>query len=409
MKIYKKVLYLLSIFVFTLNASEFSELEQTFKTFMQENSIPGASLAIIKDSRLVYAKGFGWADRQLKKPVEVNSLFRIASLSKSITAVAILQLVEQENISLNDKVVSLLKVKPYNNRGFIDPRWQEITVKHLLQHEGGWSRDNDIMGNIKRVTQALDKSTQAASRDFIRYMMGQRLEFTPGTQYSYSNFGYNILGRIIEDVTNMSYEHYVQANILYPLGIYTMKLGKRDKQYRAKEEVTYYDPYNKMGSPVFGINKNRKVPVAYVNTIDVQDSHGGWIASASDMARFLSCFDKAKGCAIIQTKTLEYMFKRQEGLACYKNSQAKNPYYAHGWMVWPKRMGKNIYYFGALAGTSTSMVRRSDGIGWVVLFNMRHNKDYKQLASLIDGKLHKVMNKIQAWPQYDLFKSLGYK
>ncbi len=409
MKIIKRTIFTLILFIATLSAGNFSELEQMMQSFMSKNNIPGASLAIIKDSRLVYAKGFGYANREREELVQTDSLFRIASMSKAITGVAILQLVEKGEISLSDKVVSLLKIRPFNGKYFVDDRWKNITIKHLLQHEGGWSRKKDIMGRSVSVAKALGKSKSATSRDFISYMMGKKLEFTPGSKYSYSNFGYNVLGRVIEDVTNMSYGSYVKRNILFPLGIYNMELGKRDRQYRVKNEVTYYDPNNRVTYPSFGINKNRKVPIAYGNYLNAQDSHGGWVASASDMARFISCFDEMNGCEILKQETIKKMFNRQNGPACYKNSKPKNPYYANGWMVWQKRAGKNIYHFGSLSGTSTAMVRRSDGVGWVILFNMRHNKKYKKLASLIDSKLHKAVSNIKVWPQTDLFKTLGYK
>lgn len=405
----RKIIITLILFISTLNAGEFSNLERMMQSFMKKNDIPGASLAIIKDSRLVYAKGFGYSNRENRERVQTNSLFRIASLSKAITGVAILQLVEKGKIRLDDRIVSLLKVKPYNNKDFLDKRWKNITVKHLLQHEGGWHTKNDTMGQTEIVTKALKKSKPANSRDFISYMMGKKLEFIPGTKYQYANLGYNILGRVIEDVTNMSYESYVKKNILYPLGIYDMELGKRDRQFRAKNEVIYYDPNNRVIYPSFGINKNRKVPIAYGIYIDSQDSHGGWIASASDMARFLSCFSEVNGCGILKPETINKMFNRQNGPACYNGSKPKNPYYANGWMVWQQRVGKNIYHFGALSGTSTAMVKRSDGIGWVILFNMEYNKKHKQLASLIDSKLHKALSNIQVWPQMDLFKVQGYK
>jgi len=387
---------------------EFYKLEKMMKSFMKKHNVPGASLAIIKDSRLVYANGFGLADKKRKQDVTTNSLFRIASLSKAITGVAILQLVESGKISLDDKVISLLKSRPYNGRSPIDKRWNSVTVKHLLQHEGGWSRKNDVMGQVVTVTKRLKQSRPANARDFVRYKMGRKLDFNPGSKYSYSNFGYNILGRIIEDVTNMSYENYVQNNILFPLGISSMTLAKRDRQYKASNEVTYYDAHNRVARPSFGINKGKKVPITYTNYIEAQDSHGGWIASASDMAKFMSCFDNPNRCSILKPKTIKSMFNRKSGPACYKNSKPKNPYYANGWMVWPKRVGKNIFHFGTLTGTSTAMVTRSDGIGWVILFNMRHNKNKKTLASLIDSKLHKAVKNIDNWPKTDLFQKYGY-
>ncbi len=118
---------------------ELAAFDKLMSRFIAEHGIPGGSLAIIKDGRVVYARGFGYADRKTKAPVEPTSLFRIASISKPFTAVAILQLVERGKLRLDDKPFELLGLKPYAGKDAKpDPRLKQITVLELLHHTGGW-------------------------------------------------------------------------------------------------------------------------------------------------------------------------------------------------------------------------------------------------------------------------------
>src|SRR5215813_12315238 len=176
---------------------ELASFDELMTTFVKEQQVPGAGLAVTKDSRLVYARGFGLADRQRQQAVEPTALFRIASLSKPITAVAVLQLVERTKLTLDAKVWDVLKLPEPS-----DTRWKQVTILHLLQHTGGWDRDKsfDPMFRSVFIAQMLNVSPPAEPQHIIRYMLGQPLDFDPGSRYAYSNFGYCILGRVIERI-----------------------------------------------------------------------------------------------------------------------------------------------------------------------------------------------------------------
>jgi len=217
--------------------------DRMMHTFIRENEIPGGALAVAKDGRLLYARGFGWADRENKKPVQPHSLFRIASISKPITAVAVLRLVEEGKLKLDDRAFALLPHKPHLSKGGkVDARLEQITIRHLLQHRGGWDRAKsmDAMFQPVRIAHALGKQPPADADDIIRFMRSWPLDFAPGARYAYSNFGYNVLGRIIEEKTGKSYEEYVRSNVLKPLDITAMRIGKTLPAGRAKDEVRYY-------------------------------------------------------------------------------------------------------------------------------------------------------------------------
>src|SRR5712691_4581695 len=118
---------------------ELASFDELMTTFAKEQQVPGAVLAVTKDSRLVYARGFGLADRQRLQAVQPTALFRIASLSKPITAVAVLQLVERTKLTLDAKVWDVLTLPEPS-----DARWKQVTILHLLQHTGGWDRDKSF-------------------------------------------------------------------------------------------------------------------------------------------------------------------------------------------------------------------------------------------------------------------------
>ena len=352
---------------------------------------PGGALAVVKDGRLVYAKGFGLGDVVNKAPVEPSSLFRIASLSKPITAVAVLRLAEQGKIDLDAKAFSLLDLKAPEG-ATVDPRLAEITVRQLLQHTGGWNRDKsgDPMFMCPQISSALGVPSPPTSLQIIRYMMGRPLDFDPGTKFAYSNFGYSVLGRIIEQVTGETYDNHVKKAILAPMGITRMTLGRSLRENREKDEVTYYPGAAKPAKPVFESIQDRDVPVPYGSfCLEAMDAHGGWLASAIDLVRFASSLDK-----VLSEKSLAAMFA--------KPSNAGNvpAYYGCGWMIRPMGAdGKiNTWHTGSLPGTSTLLVRRHDGLVWAAVFNERIKDDK------FDPNLHRAADAVKEWPKGDLFE-----
>lgn len=365
--------------------------DDTMETQLRVQKLAGASLAVAKDGRLVHAKGYGLADIENKVPVTPAALFRIASLSKPITATAILRLAQDGKLDLDAKAFALLDLKP-PAEATVDPRLAEITIRQLLQHTGGWNREKsgDPMFKSTQIAAALGVPSPPNSNAIIRYMMGQPLDVDPGTRFAYSNFGYCVLGRIIEQLTGESYENHVKKNVLAPMGITHMTQGRSLRENREKDEVTYYPGAAKPVKPVFDLLQGKDVPTPYgAFNLEAMDSHGGWLASAIDLVRFASSLDK-----VLNEKSLASMFA--------KPANAGNApfYYGCGWMVRPVGAdGKmNTWHTGSLAGSSTLLVRRHDGLVWAALFNERL-KDEK-----LDPALHKAADAVTEWPKGDLFE-----
>ncbi len=382
-------------------------------TFLREHKPPGAALAVTYHGRLVYAHGFGYANREKHEPVRPASLFRIASVSKPFTSAAVMHLVEQGKLQLDDRVFPILKLQPYlEGAARLDPRWHEITVRHCLQHTAGWNRDKsfDPMSaeTAEQIANALSVPLPIHPRQIICYTMGKPLDFAPGTAYAYSNFGYCVLGRVIEAVSGKPYHELVRQKILAPLGINSMQLGKNLLRDRAPGEVQYYDSRHRTGRAISGPKIGKKVPLPYgVECIETMDANGGWIASAVDLVRFAAALDDPKRCPILSEDSIRTMLSPPPGPAGRgPKGQPKPAYYACGWDVRPAagQPGKYTkWHTGMLAGSSTLLVCRDDGINWAVLFNSDAGKDGKDLAGLIDPLLHKPASDIKDWPEIDLF------
>ena len=138
--------------------------DRLMTSFVEQNKVPGAALAVTRASRLVYARGFGCADVEKHEPVQPDALFRIASVSKPITAVAVMQLVERQKLKLDDQVVDIMKLSPLvARREKPDARWNQITVRHCLQHTGGWDRGKsfDPIGRPWQIAKAFGAEVTA--------------------------------------------------------------------------------------------------------------------------------------------------------------------------------------------------------------------------------------------------------
>jgi len=361
--------------------------------FIADHHVPGAALAVARDGELVYSRGFGWADLASKEPVQTDALFRIASISKPITAVAVLQLVEAGDLSLDENPFVRIGLGDELQVEGRDERLREITVRHLLSHRGGWDREVsfDPMFQARRIREALDLPGPPETGDIIRFMLGAPLDFNPGEGYAYSNFGYCVLGRVIEAVTGEPYDQAVRARVLAPLGIEDMRIGRSLPEGRAEGEVVYHDQEQRTAAAVKA--PGRQVPKGYAHDQEVMDAHGAWIASAADLARFAGAFSDPSACPLLHEESVREMWEPQEeghGVV----------WYGLGWKV--RDVGgerRNAWHSGLLTGgTSTIMVRRHDGFSWAVLFNTdRSATSGKFLAGLVDPLVHRAVDRIELW------------
>ena len=385
-----------------------ASFDELMREFLEQHHIPGAALAVTDQGRLVLARGYGYADIARHDQVQPTSLFRIASISKPLTAVAILQLIERGQLKLDDKVFEILDLSAEIERSGddFDERQNEITIRHLLEHRGGWDRDRsfDPMFASVRFARQLKIPAPAGTGDIIRAMLRQKLDFNPGERYAYSNFGYCLLGRVIEKLAKANYEDYVKESVLAPLGIHSMRLGISRLEGRADGEVRYYQPGT--GRSAFQADVGEEIPWPYgAWNLEAMDSHGGWIASAVDLARFAVALDDPDHCPILSSNSINLMHTRPPGLAGHEESgTAKEIFYSLGWFNRTVSEGQlDHWHTGSLDGTATILIRRHDGRNLVLLLNTRVSPTSKQLTRDISNLLHRVADSISNWPSANRF------
>lgn len=381
----------------------FASYDRMMHEFMKEHRVPGASVAVTDQGRVVFARGYGYADVAKKEGAQPTSLFRIASISKPITAVAILQLVEQNKLKLDDHVYKVLDheddIKAAGED--FDPRLRNITIRHLLEHRGGWDRNKsfDAMFQSVRFAKQAGVPAPADQSVVIKAMLSQKLDFDPGERYAYSNFGYCLLGRVIEQLGGQPYEEYIQQKVLAPMGITTMRIGATRLGGRANNEVRYYQPGT--GKSVFNADQDQEVPHPYgAWNLEAMDSHGAWIASTVDLAKFAAAFDDPDQCPILSRESIELMYRRPPGLAGHEeDGTEKDVFYSLGWSNRVLSGGRlNHWHTGSLPGTAAIIIRRHDGRNFVALLNTRVSPSANHLGRAIDSLLHKAANGVTDWP-----------
>jgi CubicO group peptidase (beta-lactamase class C family) len=352
------------------NGQERAAMGRIARAFNQNFSVPALSVAIARNGQMVYEESFGLADRQEAQLALTSSLFRIASVTKPITSVTIFTLIEKGKLNLTDKVFG-----PSGVLGTIygKPPYKQyvtnITIDHLLTHTcGGWANDStdpmfrfDSWDHAKLISWTLENLP---------------LAYPPGQHWAYSNFGYCVLGRVIEQATGQPYAEYVQSNILAPCGISDMTISGNTMKQRAPNEVVYTGQY---GENPYKMNVTR------------MDSHGGWLATPSDLVLFLNHVDGFSNTAsLLKPETIRIMTTPSPAYS--QSSPAK---YARGWMVRNAGQG-NWWHNGSLPGSTTIMVRTSTGLCWAALTNTR-TEPSNEIDTALDNMVWDMVREVPSW------------
>ena len=283
----------------------------------------------------------------------------------------------------------MLELKaPRGPKAKFDDRWKKVTILHLLQHRGGWDRDKsfDPMFRSPTICEELKVEPPADPDAIIRYMLRQPLDFDPGERYAYSNFGYCLLGRVIEKVSGSGYEDYVKKEVLAPLGVKRMRLGKTLPDGPGAGRGQVLRPRRGRGGHGAAPRQARAVALRRPG------AWSRWTRTAAGSRRPRTwCGSRRPSTIPKQCKILgreEHRRRCSPGRrarpARTRTASRRTSYYGCGWTVRPVGDGKaNTWHNGSLDGTSTLLVRRWDGLTWAVLFNSRQAKGGEP-AGLID-------------------------
>ena len=269
------------------------KMDSEIERFMARWNLKGMSLAVTRNDSLLYARGYGWADKESNREMEATSIMRIASASKLVTAVAIMKLMEDGRLSLDSKVFGpdgILNDTAFTN-SVKDKRIFDITIDHLLRHKGGFSRAfGDPMFRTYDIMKMQKLKTPPNNEDLTKIILSRRLQFTPGAGRRYSNFGYMILSLVIEKLSGQSYWQWVTDSVLHPAGVFNMRPANNYYGERHPREVRYYAPDNELVDEFNG--SGRKVDRVYGGSnVNGLLGAGGWTASAADLARLVAAID----------------------------------------------------------------------------------------------------------------------
>ena len=337
-----------------------SEMDARITKFLKQWEINGASLAIMRNDSLVYAKGYGWADKEKGEEMTPGNILRMASVSKLITATGIMVLKERGLISLKDTVFgpggilndSLFTASVRSSQVY------NITVEHLLRHQGGFTNSRgDPMFSTRDIIRQFRLSGPPDHDTLVSCVLKRPLGYKPGSWQKYSNFGYLLLSMIIEKISGQDYETFIQENVLRPAGCHDMHLANNYYEQKYPNEVRYYmhsgsekvQEYNMSG---------RLVERCYGgNDIHALSGAGAWCGSPAELCRFVASIDgKPEVPDIISYPSIAEMTE-------YFDSQT----FSLGWN--DTKPDGEWTRTGTFTGTSALVKYFPDGECWIMITN----------------------------------------
>jgi CubicO group peptidase (beta-lactamase class C family) len=376
--------------------------DRTVQELLDRWSIPGASLAVAKDGRLVLAKGYGYADRDAKTPVTPETLFRTGSINKTVTAVAVLKLVEVKKLALDDPVLPILAKASLVPGRLGDPRAKSITVRQLLNHSAGFDRtvsgDPFFQPRLVEVARR-QRVAPVTCEAIIVDSLERKLDFSPGGRHAYSNLGYCMLGKIVEVVTGESYRSYVSRELLRPSTGKDFLAGKSIEALPG--EVKYYsNEATSRITPAPGIAGSLGVPAPYGSySIESMEALGAWVATPGDVLKFFLAIDGARGTRLLSAESIRLM--REEPTFTSGERTAGKAYYALGISVNRAASGDNWWHTGSQPGVQTLALRTRQGYAWAIAFNSRP-ADRSAFIREFDRALWNAARSVSRWPDGDL-------
>lgn len=373
-----------------------SDLEETEKfdaairRFMRYWDIKGGSFALMKNDSLIYAKGYGYSDIKDSIECEVKNVFRVASVSKLITAVAIMRLCETGKLSTQDFVFGeegILCDSLFLN--YRDKNIKKITVEHLLRHTGGFANPHgDAAFNTDLVAKYLGKELPLSMDDMVQYATRIRLRARPGGWFNYSNLGYIILSKVIEKASGMPYETYVKDSVLAPMGCYDMHLAHNYSDEFLENEVKYYEVKEAEPVPAYDGSDTLVMKSRGGNDVHGLYGAGGWVASPVELLRFVSAIDN---CPV------KGEFLSQESID-FMTMYSKN-FKPAGWASVTSREWLRT---GTMAGTSALIKAQKDGYTWVFISNSS-SWTGPALSRRMSRDITRALQRVKKWPEVDYF------
>ena len=296
----------------------FAEFDKLLSEQYKTNET-GATALVARNGQIIYNKAFGMANLEYNIPMQVDNIFRIGSITKQFTAVAILQLMEQGKLNLQDEITKFIPDYPIHGH--------KITIEHLLTHTSGIQSYTGMKDFRKKMTLDLKPT------ELIDYFKNQPMEFAPGTKWNYNNSGYFLLGYIIEKITSKTYPQYVEENFFKPLGMTSSLYGSDSKIIKNRAGAYDKDITGIINAPLMSMTQ----PYAA----------GSIQSTVGDLFKWHQAVHAGK---LLKKESLDKAFTN------YKLNNGKETGYGYGWILSNVQERPSIEHGGGINGFLTQSI-----------------------------------------------------
>jgi CubicO group peptidase (beta-lactamase class C family) len=369
------------------------------QNWMQSTGTRAASMAIVKNGKLVFSRGYTFGEPGYPQ-TQPTSRFRIASCVKPLTSIAVHQEIAKDSFAFN---YDMTTGSTFGNPVVADPQSNTVTVFDLLTHQGGWDRglnqnSYDPMFRDVTIANALNLTLPISTTDIRTYMQQQPLDFAPGSQNQYSNYGFSLLGRMLE-VRNpgQTFAQILQGQVFGPLGITGAVIGRSYTADALPGEVLYHPQRLRVASSV--VEAARPYVISHHGGFSQEnmDAHGAYVMSAPEYAKVLGAFHFGLFNPLLS----------QVGTTAMWTPENPGSGWLKGWFDnaatgFDGNAVSMVDHNGILPGTNTYVAHRRDGLSFVVFTNGDVNLNTTQGLQLSN-----LANSITAWPNWDLFATMG--
>lgn len=328
---------LLLILLATSLSANADKVDDYIQTQMKGQDIAGLSLAVVKDGKIVKAKGYGLANVETNTPATPQTVYKIGSVSKQFFAAGIMLLVQDSKLDLEDKISKYLDGTP--------DTWGEITVRHLLTHTSGIVREAPGFAPFK---------VQSESA-VIETVYPLPLQFQPGEKWEYSNVGYFILAEIIHKVSGKSWSEFLAERLFAPIGMTATR----------STSTTDIVPHRASG---------------YVQIGAKRQNAANWLASRPSGAFLSTVLDLAKWDAVLYSNAVLTASSREQMATPVTLSKGTTHFYGLGWFLEPWQGHKRVHHGGGISGFSSDFERFVDDKLTVIILTNANNRDIQKIA-----------------------------
>ena len=353
-------------------------LEQQFDALLEAqfpSNEPGAVALVARDGKVIYQKALGMANLELSVPMTTDMVFRIGSITKQVTAVAILMLMEQGKLNLDDPITRFLPYYPTHGHN--------ITIHHLLTHTSGITNSTTL-----KPWDAHVRKKDFTPEELISYYKNEPMYSVPGELYRYNNFGYHILGYIIELASGQSYEQFVHTQIFEPLGMNQSRYGSHESLIKNRASG-YTRGANGFENP------------EYISLTQPYAA-GSLMSTTGDQLIWLNALLSNK---LIKTETLKLAWSN------YENNEGTKINYGYGWFLNEVNGSPTFEHAGGIQGFQTNGIYLPEEKVFVAVFSNCDRTDPRpvslRMAALAIGKPYPAANDVLALTEKELKKWTG--